>query len=145
MAPTATRSPALLGWETLAIDRKGTNPVGKAVQGGITISVTTIEVLAAKLPSPLYDALRAWLPTPRVEVVIAAVPLTRFAIPTLVPASLKSTVPVAVGGETVAVRVTVWPGADEAGAAVNVVVVDAGFTVSVTGDDLDDALLESPL
>jgi hypothetical protein len=49
MLPTAARSPALLGLETLATELNGTKPAGKAAQAVPvpTVSVTEFEVLAA--------------------------------------------------------------------------------------------------
>jgi hypothetical protein len=63
----------------------------------------------------------------------------------VVDPSLNATVPVAAEGATVAVRTTFWPGDEDAGATDRVVVVTAGFTVSVTNTDLFAALLPSPL
>jgi len=58
---------------------------------------------------------------------------------------LNNTVPVAAEGVTVAVRTTVWPGEDAAGAAESAVVVVGEFTVSITMADLAAALMASPL
>lgn len=81
----------------------------------------------------------------RVDVEKVAVPLVSVPAPRVVEPSLNTTVPVAPEAVTVTVRVTAWPGEDEAGATDRVVVVAAGFTVSVTNADWLEALLVSPL
>ena len=66
--------------------------------------------LPLKLASPLYEVVIVWLPTVSVEVVKVATPPPRGAVPIVLPASRKVTVPVGVPGaataETVAVKVT---------------------------------------
>jgi len=49
------------------------------------------------------------VPADSVETVRVAVPLVRLALPSLVEPSMKSTLPVAVEGDTVAVSFTFWP------------------------------------
>ena len=70
-----------------------------------------------------------------------AVPLLSVTVPSVVVPSLNVTLPVAVPvpglvTETAAVKVTDWPATEGLGEAVNAVVVDAAFTVSVTADEL---------
>ena len=60
-----------------------------------------------------------------------ATPLDRVTVPITVEPSRKLTVPEAVDGETVAVKVTDAPEADGFSDDVRVVVVTAGFTVCV--------------
>src|SRR5579863_9041151 len=106
--PTAARSPAVSGWERLAMEVNGTKPLGNGAQAGAgpTVSATRFEELAAQLPSPAYDALRVWLPMVRVVVVKLAVPLFKAAVPSVTVPSLNDTFPVAGAGDTTAVRVT---------------------------------------
>jgi hypothetical protein len=94
--------------------------------------------------SPLYDAVREWLPTARVEVTKVELPLLSVVVPMVTPPSLKVTVPAAVEGTTVAVRVTSCP--KEAGfGETNRLDVLTFFTISVTGGDVLVLLLASPL
>ena len=98
--------------------------------------------LAASVASPENCAVKLCGPkasgAPRVEAFSASVavlgePVVRLIAPgpSRLPPSKKLTVPLAVGEETVAVSVTVWPtGAEDAGEATSVVVVD-GATVRV--------------
>jgi hypothetical protein len=74
----------------------------------VTTCVTTCEVVALWLPSPLYAAARLCEPRARDDVVVEAVVPEIVALPNVVLPSLKVTVPVA-PVDTVAVRVTVCP------------------------------------
>ena len=62
-------------------------------------------------------------PAARLEMESVARPLLRVPVPSEVDPSLNVTVPVAVEGETVAVKVTVWPRVDGLRLEVSVVVV----------------------
>jgi len=85
------------------------------------------------------------VPVVRVVMVKVAVPVFSVAVPRVAEPSRKVTVPVAAEGETVAVKVTVWPGADVVGDTVRVVVVVWSPGVTVTGFDVLGAKLPSPL
>jgi hypothetical protein len=63
----------------------------------------------------------------------------------LLPPSMKVTVPVAMAGETVAVRVTLVPATGVMVDADNTVVVGAGCAVTTTTDEVLAALLVLPL
>jgi hypothetical protein len=74
------------------------------------------------------------VPAVRLAVNRVARPLLRVPLPSEVEPSKNVTVPVAVEGETVAVKVTVWPELDGLRLeprAVVVLVLDVEFTVSV--------------
>jgi hypothetical protein len=70
--------------------------------------------------------------------------LPRVPLPTLLPPSRKETVPVAVDGVTVALRVTCWPIAAGLGVTVKTVVEFPLATVSVTAGEVLVANLLSP-
>ena len=86
---------------------EGLKPV-KFGTGLFTVCVKTEEVLASKLLSPPYSAVMEWEPVEREEVMKVACPPLKVPVLSIVPPSLKLTVPVAVPllAETVAVRVT---------------------------------------
>src|SRR4029077_4124054 len=94
-----------------------------------TISVTGVEVLAAKFVSPSYEAVRLWLPDDSDEVLNIALPaLLRVPVPKTVAPSRKVTVPVGVPAPgapppTFAVSITGCPRIDGLGDADTVVVV----------------------
>jgi len=96
--------------------------------------------------SPEYDAVNGWLPTERVERTSLALPLPMVAVPRVVVLSLKVTVPVALKGLTVAVRVTCCPALAGFGEAERLVVVAAAAVTidSVTAAEVLEALLTSP-
>ena len=75
----------------------------------VTVCDTASEVLVRKLLLPLYVAVIEWSPTGRPEVEYDAVPELSVAVPSWVDPSLNVTVPVAVGSETVAVKVADCP------------------------------------
>ena len=66
-----------------------------------------------------------------------AVPPDRLTVPRIVAPSLNVTVPVAVDGVTVDVKVTEAPKVDGLRLDVTTVVVAAGFTVCARGSDVD--------
>jgi hypothetical protein len=105
-------------------------------------------VLALKFASPPYDTVIVWLPADSNDVDKVAVPPLRVAVPkVVVPPSRKVTVPVAVPencGATVAVKVTVWPNIDGFVELLTVVMLDALFTVWVSGPDETMLKLVSP-
>jgi hypothetical protein len=74
-----------------------------------TVWVNVEEVLELSLLSPPYAAVMGWEDTDKVEVLNVAVPLLSVPVPMDVPLSLNVTVPVAVPGVTVAVKVTEVP------------------------------------
>src|SRR5438876_750696 len=76
------------------------------------------------------------VPTARVEVASVAVPPLRVRVPNDVLPSKNCTEPVAVTGETTAVKVTVCPVFDGLGLEVSVVVVLALFTLSMSAEDV---------
>jgi hypothetical protein len=86
-----------------------------------TDSAAILEVLAATLESPPYEAESKWLPETSVVVLRVAVPPVRGAVPRVDRPSRNVTVPVAEAGVTTAVRVTDCPGVDDAGVTESVV------------------------
>jgi hypothetical protein len=92
----------------------------------ITVCVNTEDVLAAKTVSPPYFAVIEWVPSESVESVILALFPLSAALPIALVPSNHVTMPVGVPGAelvTVAVKVTVWPGAEGFGELISVVVV----------------------
>jgi hypothetical protein len=81
--------------------------------GAETVTVTALEVDAAKSVSPAYAAVTLCEPNASVDVINVATPEARFAVPMELAPSLKVTVPVGVPepdfGATVAVNVTLCP------------------------------------
>jgi hypothetical protein len=80
----------------------------------------------------------------RAEVLYVAVPLLSEPVPMVVFPSLKVTVPPAVEGATVAVKVTDAPTVDGFAEEATVVVVFAWFTVCVSVDEALPLSFESP-
>jgi hypothetical protein len=85
-----------------------------------------------------------------VEVDKTAVPLVSATVPRVVVPSLNVTLPAAVPvpglvTATVAVKLTGWPTTEGLGDGVKVVVVDAGLTTTVNGDEVLAVKLVSPL
>ena len=76
-----------------------------------TTCETAAEVLALKLVSPLYTAVMEWVVTDNDEVAKVATPPVIVLVASVVPPSLKVTVPVGVPAPevVVAVKVTVSP------------------------------------
>src|SRR3954470_20670259 len=70
-----------------------------------------------------------WPPTLRLLVLKVAAPLVRLAVPNEGAPSLKVTVPAAVLGDTVAVKVTDWLKVDGLTDEIKLVVVATGLTV----------------
>lgn len=110
----------------------------------LTVSVTAVEGLVANWLFPWYTAVSEWVPAERVEVVKTAVLLLSAWLPRVFVPSRKVTFPVAAAGETVAVRVTVWPKPEDVGATVSVVVVWVRPTDTVTGGEVLVRKLASP-
>jgi len=77
-----------------------------------TVCISVPEMLPLKLLSPLKLAWMEWLPTLRLEVERVAMPPLRVALPMFVSPSKKLTIPLAVAGVTLAVRVTNCPELD---------------------------------
>ena len=75
-------------------------------------------------------------PTPNVDVTNVALPLAIVPVPRVVVPSLNVTVPVAVEGETVAVKVTEEPNVDGFAEEASVTVVFALLTVWVSTEDV---------
>jgi hypothetical protein len=86
-----------------------------------------------------------WFPAVSADVAKVAVPLASAAVPTGVEPSWNVTLPVAVVGLTVAVRVMLWPTFEDEGVTERVVVVDGAPTVVETGLEVLAAFLLSPL
>jgi hypothetical protein len=84
--------------------------------------------LEAKVLSPLYTATKSWLPTASADVGIEATPFTTLPVPNGFAPSRNCTEPVALGGDTVAVSVTVCPKVEGFGAEVRLVEVESRFT-----------------
>jgi hypothetical protein len=113
-------------WPVTAGLGRAAIPVVVVAFAAATVTVTMADVLPLKARSPLYTAVREWLPAVRVAVANEADPLLRVPGPSAAVPSLKVTMPVAVDGLTVAVRVTVCPGVVDA-AEVPRVVVDVAL------------------
>jgi hypothetical protein len=75
-------------------------------------------------------------PTPNVDVTNVALPLAIVTVPRVVVPSLNVTVPVAVEGETVAVKVTDEPNVEGFADEAKVTVVFALFSVWVRAEDV---------
>ena len=82
-----------------------------------------------------------WVPVDRAEVESVALPPLREALPKEVEPSKNVTVPVAAEGETVAVKVTLWPETEGLALEETAVAVAARLTV---WDKDGDALPEWP-
>jgi hypothetical protein len=80
-----------------------------------------------------------------VETLRVAFPCFNTPVLIEVEPALKVTAPAAVEGETVAVKVTVWPSIDGFGDEVSSVVVGVLFTVWVTAAEVLGLYLELPL
>ena len=109
-------------------------PRATVVDARLTVSVTTAEVLSAKLPVPAKEAVSAWLPTPSDTARVAWPAALTGAVPSTVVPSRKVTVPVGTPAAefTVAVSVTGWPKTAVAVDVLSVVVVAAAPTRSAT-------------
>jgi hypothetical protein len=108
-----------------------------------TIWVSAAEVADVLLASPPYEALIEWVPEVSVEIVKVAGPDMNEYEPIVEPLSKNWTVPDAVDGLTVAVKVTAWPGVD--GFTVDVrTTEEVAFTFSVIAAEVDEGRLISP-
>src|SRR5215831_3712311 len=85
-----------------------------------------------------------WEPTASDESVRDATPPLRPAVPRTLPPSEKVMVPVALAGETLAVKVTAWPAPDGLTEEPMAVVEDALITTPAE-EELLPAYVESPL
>jgi hypothetical protein len=85
-----------------------------------------------------------WVPGDRAEVENMALPPLREALPKVEPASKNVTVPVAAEGETVAVKVTLWPETEGLALEATAVAVAARFTVWDKDGDVLPEWPESP-
>ncbi len=126
---------------------------------GLLFEVTTVKLLAwlivcvgsepvlpVKFVSPLYTAVMLCVPGDKDEVARVAVPLLNVTgAPRLLPPSLNCTVPVAVPGVTVAVKVTDWPKTEGLLFEVTVVEVLVWLTVCVGNEAVLPIKLVSPL
>jgi hypothetical protein len=93
--------------------------------GTLTVCISTAELLAALLGSPLYCAVIEWLPVASEEIVTLAVPAASAPAPICAPPSKNLTVPVGESPVTLAVNVTDCPELDGFGDDDSVVVVCA--------------------
>lgn len=94
------------------------------------------DVDAAKFVSLLYTAVMEWEATDKADVLNFATPPDNVPVPRTVVLSLKVTVPVAVDGVTVAVKVTRSPEVDGLSDDVTPVDVDALLTINVPEAEL---------
>jgi len=108
---------------------------------------TTEPELPLMFEVPLYKAVTVVAPAGRVETVNFAFPPARLTVPKVPDAIVNVTVPTGtvVGDVTVAVNFTFCPKADGFGEEVNVVVVDAIFTIWVSTEDVLLLFTPSPL
>jgi hypothetical protein len=144
VAIRVTGCPAVTGLDVAA------RVVEVGVAAALITSLTGADVLVALLESPLYDAVSVRVPTARLEVVSTALPpLVTGAAPMLTPPSWNVMLPVAVAGNTRAVRVTGWPAFAGLGKAAMPVVVGllppAAATVTVTAREVLPLKALSPL
>jgi hypothetical protein len=93
-------------------------------------------VLLLSFVSPPYAAVIKFDPTASVDVLYVAIPPLIVAVPSVVPAFLNVTVPVAVVGESAAMNVTEIPYVDGFADEVSVTVVLTLFTVWVSAEDV---------
>jgi len=113
-----------------------------------TVTLTGVDVLPAKVESPLYVAVTECGPTARVDVVRDALPALTAFVPSDVAPSKNWTVPVAADGETVAVNVTLCPKVEEPTLDESIVVVGVNaalLTACVSGAEVLVKKLLSPL
>src|SRR6266481_366616 len=118
------------------------------VAAWFTVCVTAPDVLAVKLPSPLYFAVMECEPTDRLDSESWAMLLETVAVPKEVAPSRNVTAPVTAppaDGTTTAVNTTVWLKVDGFIFGETVVTVTDGFTVSMTGAEVLPANFVSPL
>ena len=80
-----------------------------AVGAAVTIWTIAPDVLSRWFASPRYSARMEWLPAASVLRWIEQLPLVRTQVPRLTPSSVKSIVPVAPAGATLAESVMSWP------------------------------------
>src|SRR5580704_14898753 len=80
--------------------------------GTLTVCISTAEVLAALLGSPLYCAVSEWLPTASEEIVKVARPAVSVPVPICVPPSKRLTDPVGENPVTITVKFTGCPKLD---------------------------------
>jgi hypothetical protein len=114
----------------------------------LTVSVTAVDALAVKLPSPLYFAVMECKPTDKLDSESWAILLETEAVPKDVVPSRNVTVPVGVppaDGTTTAVITMDWPKFEGFMFGETVVVVADGLTVSVIGAEVLPANFVSPL
>jgi hypothetical protein len=144
VASRLTVCPAVTGLDVAA------RVVEVEVVAALITSLTGADVLVALLESPLYDAVSVRVPTARLEVVSTALPpLVTAAVPRLTVPSWNVMLPVALAGNTMAVRVTGWPAFAGLGKAAMPVVVGllpaAAATVTVTAREALPLKAVSPL
>ena len=77
-----------------------------------------------------------WLPTERLELAKVATPPLSVPVPKVIAPSRNVTVPVAVEGDTVAVKVTDWPDVEGLRLEAALVVVFALFTVCTNNGEM---------
>ena len=109
-----------------------------------TVRATGAEVLAALFASPPYEAVTLCAPEARVAIAKVATPAAKVAVPITLLPSRNCTLPVAVFGVTVAVKVTDCCGFEVAAEDASVTLEACLATVCVTGADVEAALLLSP-
>lgn len=75
----------------------------------LTTWLSAVDVLVGNVPSPAYSAVMACVPAESVAETNTAMPFDRLKLPRDLSRSRNVTTPVAVAGETVAVKVTLCP------------------------------------
>jgi hypothetical protein len=110
----------------------------------LTTCISFEEVLLLQLLSPPYEAVMECDPRARVDVLYVAVPLLMVPVPSVVAPSKKVTVPVAVDGVMVAVKVTEDPNVEGLADEATVTVEFALLTVCVRVEEVLELSLESP-
>ncbi|HKF49957.1 MAG TPA: hypothetical protein VKB38_21520 [Terracidiphilus sp.] len=108
-----------------------------AVNDDVTVMLTALDVLVAKVVDPPYTAVTECVPAVENEVASVAFPELSVPVPSDVDPSRNVTVPVAAEGETVAVSVTLVPVVVDVEEDVSAVVVDVNDDVTVMLTALD--------
>jgi hypothetical protein len=101
-----------------------------------TVCVNATEVTPLQLASPAYTTVMEWLPADSPAVLSDALPPLTVAVPITVAPSRNCTLPVAVAGESVAVKTTACPLAAGFTEEPSPTVVAAFATVTVAAADV---------
>ena len=120
------------------------DPTPVVVVSGLTTCARVLELLPSSLMSPPYTAEMLCEPPLNNDVVSVAVPELSVPVPRLVTPSKKVTVPVAVDGATVAVKVMESPNVDGFSPDATTIVVLPGVTAWLRAVEMLPASSVSP-